>query len=129
MSETSKKIGNDIRNGKINFNVKPPQSKKRGILKKILLWPVDMTLAMFGLSIEELKNGSNNHNKHTGYSGGYTTPSNAGSAWRDSQKVGESPFSSYGFNPIEAENLALYLKGIDGKGDPEHCDCDHDHDR
>lgn len=126
MSETSKKIGNDIRNGKINFNVKPPQPKKRSILKKILLFPVDMALAMFGLSIEELKNGSNNHNKHNGYAGGYTSHSNGASAWRDSQRVGESPFSSYGFNPIEAENLALYLKGIDGKGDPEPHSCDHD---
>lgn len=37
-----------------------------------------------------------------------------------------SPFSPAGFNPVEAENLALYLRSIDGKGDPQPCDCDHE---
>jgi len=122
----SKTIEERIKNGEvIEYNSQDfkPQKKKNTVIR-IITWPIRVIMGMFGCDWDLLKDSkigsssARNHHNH-GHSHG-TSPSD----FRNSQKTHESPFSPYGYDPVQAENLKLYLKSMDGKGDH---DCDHHH--
>lgn len=124
MSEASERIKNKIitNSAEIKGAEVPAKQNNKG---KIWGIPFRLFSSLIGLNIDKAKKkGNNNSNSKNGnyYHETHSThpyPHDGGST--------RSGFDSYKYNPVEMDNMRIYLQGQDGKGDPRPpCDCDHD---
>ena len=119
MSETSKIIHEKIMNRDVNTQAKPPKPKKQSLLKKLALYPFKMIQIVLGIDEDSLHKGSKKSPVHD------TDYRDSSRNFRNGYRVDNSHngLNPYTFDPVEFDNMRIYLQGQDGRGDPS---CGHD---
>ena len=105
-----------------NFAPKTKSEPKKSFLHRMLVLPFRFMGAMFGIDKKTLSSYSKSVSQHSDLEN-HSSTSNSSSAFRE----------GYHFDPeqeiLKRRAADAYMQLVDGIGDPEHCDCDHDHDR
>lgn len=98
--------------------------KNRSLLKTLFVFPFKFFGSIFGIDKKSMAK--------SGRKSSYNMPSYPHpDSWKEQIRVDPPPLShGRGYDPlndVDRANVAAYLRGIDGKGDPRPpCDCDHD---
>lgn len=118
MGVVDKRIQDRIANGEVNTKIKQVKPKKQSLLKRLALYPFEMIKIMLGIDQDSLHKTTATSNNSS-----YNNQENFRSRYRvDNSHNGLNPYT---FDPVEYDNMRIYLQGQDGRGDPS-CDC---HDR
>ena len=124
MGESKEIIKNRIKSGELDHIPTPATPKKRNIFLRLATYPLEVIKILLGIDKDSLKKAINQNN---GTHSVYDRPS-----IRDTYRVSPPPAPShhhaptpYTYNPVEYDNLRIYLQGQDGKGDHD-CNCDHE---
>lgn len=127
MSNARENVENKVKNMSFkdmekNFAPKTKSEPKRSFLHRMLVLPFKFIGAMFGIDKNTVSSYRKSVSQHS-TSENYVSTSNSSSTFRE----------GYHFDPeqeiLKRRAADAYMQLVDGRGDSEHCDCDHDHDR